>query len=273
MVDQEEFEEDMRVDANQENIANSDNMSQSNAENKDSSTIQEPVEPLHVTDASGQPTGAPTWAEAEIEIEDDESGRKENADVGNPLNEDSPPVPSDVSSQAAFNALAEEISALKSQLEERTAQYVRIVADFENFRKRTQKERDEVEQGVKCKTIVELLPVVDNFERARSQLKPQTDGEMALHKSYQSVYKQLVDCLKRIGVAPMRSEGNPFDPTLHEAVMREPTPDHPEGTVIEELVRGYMLGERVLRHAMVKVAAEPEPVIPSDEVSQENEES
>jgi molecular chaperone GrpE len=101
---------------------------------------------------------------------------------------------------------------------------------------------------------------VDNFERARSQLKPQNDGEMGIHKSYQSVYKQLVDALKRIGVSPMRPEGKDFDPNLHEAVLRQPTDEHPEGTVMEELQRGYFLGDRVLRHALVKVAAAPEPV-------------
>ena len=81
---------------------------------------------------------------------------------------------------------------------------------------------------------------------------------MAIHKSYQGVYKQLVDCLKRLGVSPMRPEGQEFDPNEHEAVMREPTDEYPEGTVLEELVRGYFLGERVLRHAMVKVAAQKE---------------
>jgi molecular chaperone GrpE len=158
------------------------------------------------------------------------------------------------------SALSQDIEGLKAQLEDRTSQYMRIAADFENFRKRTQKEKEEQEQQVKCSTIKELLAVVDNFERARSQIKPQNDGEMNIHKSYQSVYKQLVDSLKRIGVSPMRSEGKEFDPNLHEAVMREPTADQPEGTVLEELVRGYVLGERVLRHAMVKVAAPPEEV-------------
>jgi molecular chaperone GrpE len=81
---------------------------------------------------------------------------------------------------------------------------------------------------------------------------------MTIHKSYQGVYKQLVDCLKRLGVAPMRPEGQEFDPNFHEAVMREPTDEHPEGTVLEELVRGYFFGDRVLRHAMVKVAAPKE---------------
>ncbi|EKQ69572.1 molecular chaperone GrpE (heat shock protein) [Leptolyngbyaceae cyanobacterium JSC-12] len=165
---------------------------------------------------------------------------------------------------AKLSALEGEIQSLKAQLEERTGQYMRIAADFDNYRKRTQREKEEFEQQIKCSTINELLPVVDNFERARSQLKPQTEQETAIHKSYQSVYKQLVDCLKRIGVSPMRSEGKEFDPTLHEAVMRQPTDEYPEGTVIEELQRGYMLGERVLRHALVKVAAPPEPAIASE---------
>ncbi|KGF73335.1 hypothetical protein DO97_21260 [Neosynechococcus sphagnicola sy1] len=162
-------------------------------------------------------------------------------------------------SPAPLAELEQTIATLKTQLEERSGQYMRIAADFENFRKRTQKEKEDLELQIKCSTIGELLPVVDNFERARAQLKPQTDVESNIHKSYQSVYKLLVDCLKRVGVSPMRAEGKEFDPVLHEAVMREPTSLHPEGTVMEELVRGYVLGERVLRHALVKVAAPPEP--------------
>ncbi len=160
--------------------------------------------------------------------------------------------------QLSLATLTQENEALKLQAEERTSQFMRIAADFENFRKRTQREKEELEQQIKCSTVVELLPVVDNFERARSQIKPQGEEAMAIHKSYQGVYKDLVDRLKRIGVAPMRSEGKEFDPNMHEAVMRESTDEFPEGTVIEELVRGYLLGERVLRHAMVKVSATPE---------------
>ncbi len=164
----------------------------------------------------------------------------------------------------------QQIEALKNQVEERTSQYLRIVADFDNFRKRSQKEKEELDQQIKGNTIVELLPVVDNFERARSQLKPQTDAEMSIHKSYQSVYKQLVDTLKRLGVAPMRPEGKQFDPSLHEAVMRSPS-EEPEGTILEELVRGYFLGDRILRHAMVKVATPIESVITSEENSVETQ--
>ena len=160
----------------------------------------------------------------------------------------------------------QQIASLQGQVEERTSQYLRIVADFDNFRKRSQKEKDELDQLIKGNTITELLPVVDNFERARSQLKPQTDAEMNIHKSYQSVYKQLVDSLKRLGVAPMRPEGQEFNPSLHEAVMRSPSVE-PEGTILEELVRGYFLGDRILRHAMVKVAAPMENELNSEENS------
>jgi molecular chaperone GrpE len=161
--------------------------------------------------------------------------------------------------------LQEEIDTLKQQLEEQTQQvdaykkrYITLAAEFDNFRKRTEKEKEELETKTKGKTLMEILDVVDNFERARTQIKPANDGEMGIHKSYQGVYKTLVESLKRLGVSPMRSEGQPFDPTYHEAMMREYTDEHPEGTVIEQLVRGYTLGEQVLRHALVKVAAPKE---------------
>ncbi|MDJ0554643.1 MAG: nucleotide exchange factor GrpE [Microcoleaceae cyanobacterium MO_207.B10] len=162
-------------------------------------------------------------------------------------------------------SLQANLEAIKAQLDDITGQYKRLGADFDNFRKRTEKEKEELDVQVKCATIIELLPVIDNFERARSHIKPANDGEMTIHKSYQTVYKQMVDCLKRLGVSPMRPEGEEFDPNLHEAVMREATADHQEGTVTEELMRGYMLGDRVLRHAMVKVATAPEPMDAAEE--------
>lgn len=167
--------------------------------------------------------------------------------------------------QNTVEHLKREVETLKTQLEATNnqcesfkTQSVRIAADFDNFRKRTNKEKEDLEQQVKWATLKDLLSVVDNFERARAAIKPKTEGEMNIQKSYQGVYKDLVERLKRLGVSPMRPEGREFDPNLHEAVMREATSEHPEGTVIEELVRGYYLGDRVLRHAMVKVAAPPD---------------
>ena len=176
--------------------------------------------------------------------------------------------------------LQQQIASLTEQLENQTkqgenfkSQYLRMAADFENLQKRTVKEKEELEYQVKRKTINELLAVVDNFERARSQIKPSNDGEMAIHKAYQGVYKNFVDGLKRLGVSAMRPEGEPFDPNMHEAMFQEETTDYPEGTVMEQLVRGYLLGDRILRHAMVKVATAPEGVISSKEDSSEQEQT
>jgi len=179
--------------------------------------------------------------------------------------------------QEVIAALQEQVALLKQQLDEQTektesfkTQYIRIAADFDNFRKRTSKDKETLESQVKRNTILELLSVIDNFERARNQIKPSNDGEKGIHKSYQGVYKILVDSLKRIGVSPMRPEGQPFDPNYHEAMLREPTDEYPEGTVMEELVRGYLIDEQVLRHAMVKVAAPKEEV---EETATETEEN
>ena len=216
----------------------------------------ENIEELRIEDASADIDLESLGAEAE----------SQQANAG------SAPLPDDVSAEDAFAAeagaraaLQQQLNTLQAQLEDRTGQFTRLTADFDNFRKRTATERENLEVQVKCNTISALLEVVDNFERARSQIKPQNEGEMAIHKSYQGVYKQLVEALKKLGVSPMRSEGQEFDPNLHEAVMREPTDQYPEGTVIDEFVRGYVLGERVLRHAMVKVATPLDPSAESDE--------
>jgi molecular chaperone GrpE len=160
--------------------------------------------------------------------------------------------------------LTQELAEITNQRDAFQSQYMRIAADFDNFRKRTNKEKEEIETRTKCNTITELLAVVDNFERARTQIKPSNDGELGIHKSYQGVYKQLVDSLKKLGVSPMRPEGQQFDPNLHEAVMRQPTEEYSEGTIIEELQRGYFLDEKILRHALVKVAAPPEQLSAED---------
>ncbi len=175
--------------------------------------------------------------------------------------------PSATTDRSEVQSLMDKLAEISNQRDAFQSQYLRIAADFDNFRKRNNKEKEDIEVRVKCATIIELLSVVDNFERARTQIKPQNDGELGIHKSYQGVYKQLVESLKRVGVSPMRPEGQQFDPNLHEAVMRQPTEEHPEGTIIEELQRGYYLGDRILRHSLVKVAAPPEQLSADDAVS------
>lgn len=188
----------------------------------------------------------------EIDLDTDDANDAPSGDSPDLSSE--PPAADDGATPLPTESLQQEVGRLQAQLDERMTQYMRIAADFENFRKRMQKERQELEVQIKCSTISEMLPVIDNFERARSQIKPQNDGEMTIHKSYQGVYKQLVDALKKLGVSPMRAEGEQFDPNFHEAVMREPTTEYEDGVVIEQLMRGYTIADKVLRHAMVKVA-------------------
>ena len=155
--------------------------------------------------------------------------------------------------------LEAQLVTLKAEHEALNGQYMRLAADFDNFRKRQSRDSEDLRLQITCSTLGEILPVVDNFDRARQQLNPQHEEAQSLHRSYQGLYKQLVDVFKLLGVSPMRVEGEPFDPSLHEAVLREPSDAHPEDVVIEELQRGYHLNGRVLRHALVKVSMGPGP--------------
>ncbi len=162
------------------------------------------------------------------------------------------------------------LQQLEKEYETLNSQYMRIAADFDNFRKRQTRDQDDLKIQLTCTTLSEILPVVDNFERARQQLNPEGEEAQALHRSYQGLYKQLVEVLKQLGVAPMRVVDQAFDPSLHEAVMREPSDEKAEDIVIEELQRGYHLNGRVLRHALVKVSMGPGPKAGNDEISDQS---
>ncbi len=184
-------------------------------------------------------------------------------------------VPSQADNEARLLQLEKEYSALREEHETLRSQYMRIAADFDNFRKRQSRDQDDLRLQLTCSTLSEILPIVDNFERARQQLTPQGEEAQSLHRSYQGLYKQLVEVLKQLGVAPMRVVGQVFDPNLHEAVLREPSDEQAEDLIIEELQRGYHLNGRVLRHALVKVSMGPtstesQSSQQSDETSQED---
>ena len=206
---------------------------------------------------TGEPPASPSPLEAEV-------GTKAGAEAASTPVE--PPVaempaeePEAEASGDRASQLEAELTALRAEHDTVRSQYMRIAADFDNFRKRQQRDAEDLKLQLTCSTLGEILPVVDNFERARQQLNPEGEEAQALHRSYQGLYKQLVDVLKQLGVSPMRVEGEPFDPTLHEAVLREPSDAHSEDVVMEELQRGYHLDGRVLRHAMVKVSMGPGP--------------
>jgi molecular chaperone GrpE len=169
------------------------------------------------------------------------------------------PEPPSADPEQRVVQLEAQLQALQAEHESLRSQYMRIAADFDNFRKRQSRDQEDLRVQIACTTLSEILPVVDNFERARQQLEPQAEEAQTIHRSYQGLYKQLVDVFKQLGVSPMRVEGEPFDPTLHEAVLREPSEEHVEDVVIAELQRGYHLNGRVLRHALVKVSMGPGP--------------
>ena len=99
-----------------------------------------------------------------------------------------------------------------------------------------------------------MLPLIDNFELAKSQLKLETDGERKIDAAYQGLYKQMVELFRGLGLEAVAGAGQPFDPEVHEAILREPSNEVPDGTVLEEFRKGFKLGERLLRPAMVKVS-------------------
>lgn len=147
---------------------------------------------------------------------------------------------------------AAEIQALTSKLEEADNRYLRLQADFDNFRRRT---RLDIEAGEKYKAqklVTELLPVLDNFERG---LKVGADNEQTktLLQGMEMVYRSLVDALKKEGVEPIEAVGKEFDPNFHQAVMQGEDENFGSNIVTDEFQKGYMLKDRLIRPSMVKV--------------------
>jgi molecular chaperone GrpE len=130
---------------------------------------------------------------------------------------------------------------------------LRKIAEFDNYRKRTERERRDFNERAAADLIAELLPLVDNLERALAA-ETGEPGADAYRTGVELIHKQLLDVLARRGVTPIDPLGAPFDPHLHEAVAREHGSDRPEGEVVAVFSRGYALGDRLLRPAMVKVA-------------------
>ncbi|WZZ90960.1 protein GrpE [Brassica napus] len=155
--------------------------------------------------------------------------------------------------------LEEKVATLSNELSVERDRLIRISADFDNFRKRNERERLNLVSNAQGEVVENLLAVLDNFERAKSQIKVETEGEERVTNSYQSIYKQFVEILGSLGVVTVETVGKQFDPMLHEAIMREDSAEYEEGIVLEEYRKGFLLGERLLRPSMVKVSAGPGP--------------
>ena len=163
--------------------------------------------------------------------------------------QDAPATPAGGSEEAADAAQLEVLKTERDNLQDRL---LRTAAEFDNYRKRIDRERREQSESAAAGLLVEILPVVDNLERAlQAPSGPEAAGYRA---GVELIHRQLLDMLRKRGVTPIEALGSDFDPRFHQAVSQETSDAHRDGEVMEELQRGYMLGERLLRPAMVKVA-------------------
>ena len=149
-------------------------------------------------------------------------------------------------------ALAEEVAALRLERDALYNRLLRQAAEFDNFRKRTERERKDTVEIAAANLLQELLPIVDDFERAlQADAGPHAD---AYREGVEIIHRQLADLLRSRGVTPIEALGADFDPHVHQAVEYADAPECREGEVIAEYRRGYRLGDRLLRPALVKVA-------------------
>ena len=146
-----------------------------------------------------------------------------------------------------------ELEKIKADYELLNNQYIRLAADFENYRKRQESERENLIKYGAADTLKKLLEVLDNFDRGEKALEKVEDCQV-VKDNFNMLHKQTLDVLGKLGLEIIETEGKEFDPNFHEAVMQTPTSEHPEHTIVNELQKGYKLGDKVLRPSLVNVA-------------------
>lgn len=150
---------------------------------------------------------------------------------------------------------SEENKKLQEAYDKLNKQYIRLAADFDNYRKRQEQERESLVKYGTENALKKMLEVLDNFERGQKALEGVEDGEK-IKECFQLVHKQVWDTLSKLGLEEIKAVGEEFDPNFHEAVMQTPTTEHPEHTVINELQKGYKVGDKILRPTLVNVATQ-----------------
>ncbi len=147
-----------------------------------------------------------------------------------------------------------ELEKLRQLADENYQRYLRAQADFDNFRRRARLEKEEFAKYASMELLGQLLPVVDNLERALQSARTSNDAE-ALRKGVEMIAKQFLQVLEKEGLRPIEAVGQTFNPDCHEAIMQVESDEHEQGTVVEEVQKGYVLKDKVLRPAMVKVSS------------------
>jgi molecular chaperone GrpE len=167
-------------------------------------------------------------------------------------------MPEDLAPQTESGAAAPgqpDAAQLQKERDEFYDLLLRTRADFDNYRKRVERERLEQGESAAAELLHDLLPIVDDLERALATPAEASAGAEGYRRGVELIHRQLMELLRQRGVAPIEALGTDFDPHRHQAVAHGPVPGRREGEVIEEYRRGYMLGNRLLRPSMVKVAA------------------
>ncbi len=150
---------------------------------------------------------------------------------------------------------SEDNKKLQDAYDKLNQQYIRLAADFDNYRKRQEQERENLVKYGTETALKKMLEVLDNFERGQKALEGVEDSEK-VKECFQLVHKQVWDTLSKLGLEEIKAVGEEFDPNFHEAVMQTPTTEHPEHTVINELQKGYKVGDKILRPTLVNVATQ-----------------
>ena len=163
--------------------------------------------------------------------------------------EEAPAETEEAEAEETEEDLSAELEAAKTELAEKADQYLRLQAEFDNFRRRTIKEKEDLRQTANADLLSDLLPVLDNLERAlvHAEGSPILEGIVM-------VQKQLLEILNRVGLEKAGAEGEAFDPKFHDAIMQEEKEGTESGTILEVLQPGYKYHDKLLRAAMVKVA-------------------
>ena len=155
--------------------------------------------------------------------------------------------------EAEIAELKKALEAKDSEIAELNDKYMRLFAEYDNFRKRTAKELEGKAADAACDTLAQILPVLDNLERA-AQYNTEDSAETPMGKGLELTLKSFVETLSKLGVAEIEAEGKQFDPNVHNAVMHIEDENLGENEVVEVFMKGYAKGDKVLRHSMVKVA-------------------
>ncbi len=183
-----------------------------------------------------------------------------------PSSEEISPEEETVSKSNSLGELSRLYEEQNKELEELKDRYLRVCAEFDNYRKRTMREIKEIREVATEQLIKDLLPVLDNFERA---LQHVPEPEDAFVSGVRMVFTQLKDTLLARGLLTIEAVGQPFNPNVHEAIAQIES-EQPEGTVVQEYEKGYLLGKHVLRPAKVVVSKSPEQKSQDEESSQQN---